>query len=470
MVSKESYDLITIGSGPGGYVAAVRASQLGLKTAVIEKEATVGGVCLNVGCVPSKALLDSSEYFYLAKTELAAHGIKTGRISLDLNAMMARKEQVVADLVKNVQSLLERNKVTLIQGTARLSGAKDVIVSTGTGKKKEITLQGNAILLATGSTPTALPGITPDGKRIIQSTEALSLTSVPKHLIVAGGGYIGLELSSVWARLGAKVTVIEMMPQIAGDMDSQVSRTLLRLLSKQGISFRMGTKVMSAKATQKKVKITISAKDNEESLDGDYLLMAVGRKPNTNALGLEDAGVKLSSTGQVVVDDSYQTNVESIYAIGDLIAGPPLAHKASAEGKAAAERIAGLPGLINYDVIPSIIYTTPEVASVGLTKEQAKEMGVPFCVGTYPFGGNGRARCLGQTDGFVKLISHAKTDQLIGAHILGPRASDLIGECALAMEFGGSSEDIARTIHGHPTFSEAIMEAAMISSQCSVDG
>jgi dihydrolipoyl dehydrogenase len=470
MAPKETYDLIIIGSGPGGYVAAARASQLGLKVACIEKEAKVGGVCLNVGCIPSKALLDSSEYFYLAKTEFAAHGVNTGRISLDLAAMMARKEQVVDDLVKNVKSLLERSKVTLIQGTARLAGNKEVIVSTSKGKKNETVLQGNAILLATGSVPTALPGIPPDGKRIIQSTEALSLTSVPKHLIVAGGGYIGLELSSVWARLGAKVTVIEMMQQIAGDMDSQVARTLLRLLSKQGISFRMGTKVMAAKATQKKVKITISAKDKEETLDGDFLLMAVGRKPNTRALGLEDAGIETSPTGQVVVDDSFQTSVKGIYAIGDLIAGPPLAHKASAEGKAVAERIAGLPGLINYDTIPSIIYTAPEVAGVGLTKEEAKKREIPFCVGTYPFGGTGRARCLGQTDGFVKLISHAKTDQLLGAHILGPRASDLIGECVLAMEFGGSSEDIARTIHGHPTFSEAIMEAAMLSSQCSVYG
>ncbi len=470
MAPKETYDLIIIGSGPGGYVAAARASQLGLKVACIEKEAKVGGVCLNVGCIPSKALLDSSEYFYLAKTEFAAHGVNTGRISLDLAAMMARKEQVVDDLVKNVKSLLERSKVTLIQGTARLAGNKEVIVSTGKGKKNETVLQGNAILLATGSVPTALPSIPPDGKRIIQSTEALSLTSVPKHLIVAGGGYIGLELSSVWARLGAKVTVIEMMPQIAGDMDSQVARTLLRLLSKQGISFRMGTKVMAAKATQKKVKITISAKDKEETLDGDFLLMAVGRKPNTQALGLEDAGIGTSPTGQVVVNDSFQTSVKGIYAIGDLIAGPPLAHKASAEGKAVAERIAGLPGLINYDTIPSIIYTAPEVAGVGLTKEEAKKREIPFCVGTYPFGGTGRARCLGQTDGFVKLISHAKTDQLLGAHILGPRASDLIGECVLAMEFGGSSEDIARTIHGHPTFSEAIMEAAMVSSQCSVYG
>lgn len=470
MASKETYDLIVIGSGPGGYVAALRASQLGLKVACVEKESTVGGVCLNVGCIPSKALLDSSEYFYLAQTQFAAHGIKTGRITLDLGAMMARKEQVVADLVKNVKSLLERNKVSLISGTARLAGGKEVLVVAGNDKKNETVLQGQAVLLATGSSPTTLPGISPDGKRIIQSTEALSLPSVPKHLIVAGGGYIGLELGSVWHRLGAKVTVVEMMPQIAGDMDSQVARTLMRILSKQGITFRVSTRVTRVKATQKKVSVTLAAKDTEEGLEGDLLLMAVGRAPNTKALGLEEAGVALSPTGQVVVDASFETSTKGIYAVGDLIAGPQLAHKASAEGKAVAERIAGLPGLINYDAIPSIVYTFPEVASVGLTKEQAKEKEIPFCIGTYPFGGTGRARCLGQTEGFVKLLSHAKTDRLLGAHIIGPRASELIGECVLAMDFGGSAEDIARSIHGHPTLSEAIMEAASVSTQCSVYG
>ena len=470
MASKETYDLIVIGSGPGGYVAALRASQLGLKVACVEKESTVGGVCLNVGCIPSKALLDSSEYFYLAQTQFAAHGIKTGRITLDLGAMMARKEQVVADLVKNVKSLLERNKVSLISGTARLAGGKEVLVVAGNDKKNETVLQGQAVLLATGSSPTTLPGISPDGKRIIQSTEALSLPSVPKHLIVAGGGYIGLELGSVWHRLGAKVTVVEMMPQIAGDMDSQVARTLMRILSKQGITFRVSTRVTRVKVTQKKVSVTLAAKDTEEGLEGDLLLMAVGRAPNTKALGLEEAGVALSPTGQVVVDASFETSTKGIYAVGDLIAGPQLAHKASAEGKAVAERIAGLPGLINYDAIPSIVYTFPEVASVGLTKEQAKEKEIPFCIGTYPFGGTGRARCLGQTEGFVKLLSHAKTDRLLGAHIIGPRASELIGECVLAMEFGGSAEDIARSIHGHPTLSEAIMEAASVSTQCSVYG
>ncbi len=469
MPQKETYDLIVIGSGPGGYVAAARASQLGMKVACIEKASNLGGTCLNVGCIPSKVLLDSSEYFYQAKTEFAEHGIKTGRISLDLATMMARKEKVVNDLVKNVQSLLERSKVTIIRGAARLAGGREVSVSGGDDGATETVLTGEAILLATGSTPTSLPGITPDGDRIIQSSQALSLKTVPKHLIVAGGGYIGLELSSVWARLGAKVTVIEMLSQIAGTMDNQVARNLLRYLSKQGISFQLNTRVTNVKTTKSNVKVDILSKEKEDSIEGDLLLIAVGRKPNTEGLGLEAAGVDtVPNTGQIAVNASFETSAKGIYAIGDLIPGPPLAHKASAEGKAVAELLTGLPAEINYNTIPSVIYTAPEVASVGLTQDEAKQKDMPICVGTYPFAGTGRARCLNQIDGFAKLITHAKTDQLLGAHIIGPRASEIIAECVLAMEFAGAAEDIARTIHGHPTFSEAVQEAAVLATECTV--
>lgn len=472
MAKNESYDLIIIGSGPGGYVAALRAAQLEMKVACIEKEPRLGGVCLNVGCIPSKALLDSSEYFHLAKDHFAEHGIKTGKVSLDLAAMMARKEQVVQELTDNVRKLLEGNKVDIIHGTGRLVAEDEVEVTKSRGsrrKKDRQRLKAKAILLATGSEPMTVPGLEFDSHLIVSSTEALTFDSVPKHLGIVGGGYIGLELGSVWLRLGAKVTVIEMLPQIATLLDGQVARGLERILTKQGLTFRLQTKVSSAKVTGKKVQVTLESDGDIEAMNCDRLLVAVGRRPLTRDLGLEDLGVELDpKTGHVLVDEQFRTKIKSIYAIGDLIPGPALAHKASGEGIAAVECIAGLPGEVNYDAIPAVIYTWPEVASVGLTEEQVKERDIPYCVGTYPFAGAGRARCMGEKDGFVKIIAHAKTDRILGVHIFGPRASDMIAECVLAVEFGASSEDIARTIHGHPTFAEALQEAAMAVRKCSI--
>ena len=473
MAKNETYDLIIVGSGPGGYVAAVRAAQLEMKVACIEKEPRLGGVCLNVGCIPSKALLDSSEYYHLAKTHFAEHGIKSGKVNLDLAAMMARKEQVVQELTDNVRKLLEGNKVEVIHGTARLAAEDqvEVVKKKGSRRKKgdSQTLRAKAILLATGSEPLAVPGLEFDGHRIVSSTEALTFDSVPEHLAIVGGGYIGLELGSVWLRLGSKVTVIEMLPQIATLLDGQVARGLERILAKQGLSFRLQTKVSGAKVSGQKVKVTLEKGEKKETIDCDRLLVAVGRRPLARDLGLGEIGVEMDpKTGHVLVDEKFQTSVQSVYAIGDLIPGPALAHTASAEGIAAVECIAGLPGEVNYDAIPSIIYTWPEVASVGLTEEQAKERDIDYCVGTYPFAGAGRARCMGEKDGFVKIIAHAKTDRILGVHILGPRASDMIAECVLAVEFGASSEDIARTVHGHPTFAEALQEAAMAVRKCSI--
>jgi len=472
MVKKEIYDLIVIGSGPGGYVAAVRAAQLGLKTACIEKETRLGGVCLNVGCIPSKALLDSSEYYHLAKDHLAEHGIKTGKMTLDLSAMMARKEQVVEELTGNVRKLLEGNNIEIIKGTARLIGEDRVELREDTGSAREKTtrtLQAKSIILATGSAPVQVPGLEFDGNRIVTSTEALEFKTIPKHLGIVGGGYIGLELGSVWLRLGAKVTVVEMLPQIASTMDGQVGRTLDRILRKQGIDIRLNTRVLGAKIQKNNIRVTLENKDKKETLSCDRLLVSVGRRPLTQHLGLEDVGIKTDAkTGHVLVDESFCTNIPTVYAIGDLIQGPMLAHKASAEGIAAVECIAGLPGEVNYDAIPAVVYTWPEVASVGLTEEQVKERNIPYCVGTYPFSGAGRARCMGEKDGFVKLIAHSKTDRILGVHIIGPRAADMIAECVLAIEFGASSEDIARTVHGHPTFAEALQEAALAVRKCSI--
>lgn len=468
MATKDNFDLIIVGAGPGGYVAAVRAAQLGLKTACIEKEKRLGGVCLNVGCIPSKALLDSSEFYHLAKDKFAEHGIKTGRVTLDLATMMARKDKVVRELTENVRKLLEGNKIQIIQGSARLAGPDRVEVIPGGRKKKAETYQANAILLATGSAPIEVPGMAFNGKEIVSSTGALDFDAVPKHLGIVGGGYIGLELGSVWMRLGAKVTVVEMLPKIAMTLDGQVGRTLERILKQQGMEFRLNTKVAQAKVSRKKVQVTLEGSQTEKA-SFDKLLVAVGRRPLSGDLGLDAVGVRTDEgTGHVIVDGVYKTNVPSVYAIGDLIAGPALAHKASAEGIAAVENMAGIPGEVNYDAIPSVVYTFPEVASVGLTEEQVKERGIPYCVGSYPFSGAGRARCMGQTEGFVKLISHSRTDRVLGVHIIGARAADMIPECVLAMEFGASSEDIARTVHGHPTFSEALMEAAMAVRKCSI--
>ena len=469
MTNKEKYDLVVIGSGPGGYVAAVRAAQLGMTVACVEMEERLGGVCLNRGCIPSKALLDSSEYYHLAKEQFAVHGIKTGRVSLDLPAMMARKDQVVHDLTENVRKLLEGHKIEIIYGTARLAGPDRVEIVPIDSGNDAFDLQADAIILATGGKPVSVPGLEFDGEYLISSREALNLDSVPKHLGIVGGGYIGLELGSVWMRLGARVTVIEMLPKIATTLDGQVGRKLQRILKRQGMNFKMQTKVTAASISNKSVKVALETKKGSDSLSCNRLLISVGRSPRTEGLGIEDLGIQTDAeTGHLLVDESYRTSVSSIYAIGDLIAGPMLAHKASAEGIAAVECIAGKPGQVNYDAIPSVIYTWPEVASVGLTEEQVKERKIEYCTGTYPFSGAGRARCMGETEGFVKVIAHKKTDRILGVHIIGPRAADMIAECVLAVEFGASSEDIARTIHGHPTFAEALQEAAMAVQKCSI--
>ena len=460
MAKNEQYDLVIVGGGPGGYVAAVHAAQLGMNVACVEKESRLGGVCLRVGCIPSKALLDSSEFYQMALEKFSDHGIKTGKVSMDLATMMARKDKVVEELTDNVKRLLERNKVRIIQGKGSLTGANQVTVTGNNGKKQS--LQAGSIILATGSKSVTVPGLDFDGKYILSSTEALNLNVVPKKLGVVGGGYIGLELGSVWMRLGAEVTVIEMLPSVATGLDGQLGRTLQRILKKQGFDFRLKTMVTGAKVVGKKAKVTIETGGKNEELAFDRLLVAVGRRPLTEGLNFEEVGVAVDAkTGQIIVDEGYRTNVESIYAIGDLIAGPMLAHKASAEGIAAVETINGQPGEVNYDAVPSIIYTYPEVAAVGLTEEQVKERKIPYKTASYPFTGVGRARCLGETEGLVKLIAHKKTDRILGIHIIGARAAEMIAEGVLAIEFGASSEDVARTVHGHPTFSEALMEAAM---------
>ena len=458
MAESDAYDLVIIGGGPGGYVAAVRAAELGLKTACIEKRPRLGGVCLNVGCIPSKALLDSSEHFHVAKTRLAEHGITVGEVRLDLSRMMARKEQVVKDLTDNVRKLLEKHKVAILPGTARLTGKKSVAVASAEGAR---TLAARHIILATGSEPIAPPGLEFDGTSILSSTEALMLEAVPEHLGIVGGGYIGLELGSVWRRLGSRVTVIEMLPEIAPTLDGQVRRRLQGILKKQGFVFKLETRVTRAEAAGGRVKVTVASGETTETLEFDKLLVSIGRRPLTRELGLEQVGIATDpATGFVTVDARLRTSVPTIYAIGDLVPGPMLAHKASAEGRAAAEIIAGKTAEVNYDAIPSIVYTAPEVAGVGLTEEQVKARGIPYATGAYPFAGAGRARCLGETEGFVKLIAHKTTDRILGVHIIGARAAEMIAEAVVALEFGASAEDIDRTVHGHPTFSEALMEAA----------
>ena len=472
MARDETYDVIIIGSGPGGYVAAVRAAQLDLKVACIEKEPRLGGVCLNIGCIPSKALLDSSEYYHLAKEQFAVHGIKTGRVSLDLAAMMARKEKVIQELTDNVRRLLEGHKIDIIHGTAKLAGPDRVEVavpSSGKKKLKVLNLSAKSIVLATGSEPISLSNLAFDDRYIVGSRKALNFESVPAHLGIVGGGYIGLELGSVWLRLGAKVTVMEMLPTVATTLDGQVGRKLQRVLKRQGITFKMQTRVTGAKISGKSVKVKLETRKGDETLTCNPLLISVGRRPLSRGLGIEELGIQTDpATGHLIVDSAYRTSIPSIYAIGDLIPGPMLAHKASAEGIAAVECIAGKSGEVNYDAMPAVIYTWPEVASVGLTEEQVKERKIPYCTGTYPFAGAGRARCMGETEGFVKVIAHQKTDRVLGVHIIGPRAADMIAECVLAIEFGAGSEDIARTIHGHPTFAEALQEAAMAVQKCSI--
>ena len=461
-MSDAEFDLAVIGGGPGGYVAALRAAQLGLRVACIDRRQRLGGTCLNVGCIPSKALLHSSEHFHFAREELAAHGVKTGKIGLDLAAMMARKDKVVADLGKGIDFLLDKNKVTKITGTAALSAPGEVTVKPEKGKARKLTAAH--ILIATGSDSAALPGIEIDEKKIVTSTGALALAAVPKRLVVIGAGAIGLELGSVWRRLGAEVTVVEFLDRILPGMDGEIAKQAQRVLARQGLSFKLGTKVASAKKTRAGVELSLepaAGKGKAEKLAADVVLVAVGRRPRTAELGLDAAGVACDARGFVQVDDRFRTGAEGIYAIGDVIGGAMLAHKAEEEGVAVAEILAGKPGHVNYGVIPAVVYTWPEVAAVGLSEEEAKEAGRDIRVGKFPFAANSRARTSGATDGLVKIVADAKSDRVLGVHILGPDAGTLIAEAAMAMEFGASAEDIARTCHAHPSLPEAMKEAAL---------
>lgn len=461
MADDQTFDLVVIGAGPGGYVAAIRAAQLGLNVACVEKRSTLGGTCLNVGCIPSKALLQSSEHYTHAQHGLGAHGVKVGKVSVDLDAMMAHKDKVVEDNTKGVEFLFKKNKVTSVFGSAEIKSAREVTVTSDDGATR--TLKTRNVLIATGSDSAPLPGVEIDEKRIVTSTGALALESVPKHLVVIGGGYIGLEMGSVWARLGADVTVVEFLDRITPGMDGEIAKTFQRILKKQGMTFRLGTKVTGAESLKTKIKLNVEPAQGGDSeiIDCDTVLVAIGRLPYTNGLGLEAAGVKTDDRGFIEIDADFQTNVEGIFAIGDCVPGPMLAHKAEDEGVAAAEIIAGETGHVNYDAIPGIVYTWPEVAAVGKTEEQLKEDGTEYTVGTFPFSANGRARAANETDGFVKILSDAKTDRILGAHIIGPDAGTLIHEIVVAMEFGASAEDIARTCHGHPTLAEAVKEAAL---------
>jgi dihydrolipoamide dehydrogenase len=454
----DRYDLVVIGAGPGGYVAALRATQLGLKAAVVDKHRALGGTCLNIGCIPSKALLDSSELYYLARTRFQHHGIELGKPAVDLARMLRRKDEVVKGLTDGVAFLFKKNSVTSVVGVGSLGGRGRVIVKGDDGRSAE--LEAGAILLATGSEPAGLPSLAFDGTSIVSSTEALAFEKVPAHLIVVGAGYIGLELGSVWSRLGSKVTVLEFLPHILPASDRELAGMLQRLLTRQGLAFHLETRVMGGGVQGGKVVVNAQAGGEGVTFQGDKVLVAVGRRPYTAGLRLQEAGVAVDArTGQVQVDEGFQTNVQGVYAIGDLIAGPMLAHKASEEGIAVAERLAGQRPHINYATIPSVIYTAPELASVGLTEEQVKAKGQEYHVGKFPFTANGRARCLDETEGLVKVLADARTDRLLGIHILGPRASDLIAEAVLALEYGASAEDVARTCHAHPTLSEAVAEA-----------
>lgn len=459
-MSDSQFDLIVIGAGPGGYVAAIRAAQLGLKTACIEKRGTLGGTCLNVGCIPSKALLHSSEKFEEAQSHLAEHGVKVGKVELDLKTLMARKDKVVDDLTKGIDFLFKKNKVTNITGAAKISKPGEVVV---TADGKDETYTATNILIATGSEVAPLPGVEIDEDRIVSSTGALALSKVPGHLVVVGGGYIGLEMGSVWRRLGSKVTVVEFLDAIVPNMDAEVGKAMHKTLEKQGMEFKLGTKVTGAKTTKSKVTLTVEPAQggDAEDIAYDVVLVSIGRKPFTEGLGLEDAGVAMDDRGVIQVDANFKTNVDGIYAIGDVIPGAMLAHKAEEEGIACVERLAGQATHINYDAIPSVVYTWPEAASVGKTEEQLKADGVAYNKGSFPFMANSRARANGDTEGFVKILADQATDEVLGVHIIGPDAGTMIAELALAMEFGASSEDIARTCHAHPTLNEAVKEAAL---------
>ena len=464
---KAPYDLAVIGAGPGGYVAAIRAAQLGLTTALIDKRATLGGTCLNIGCIPSKALLHLSEQYHFTSHEAASVGIRTGKVGLDLGKMMKRKEVVVDGLVKGVGMLVSKRGITCIQGTARLAGPTSIIVTTDKGDEE---ISATHIILATGSVPVELPFLPFDGKTVVSSDEALSFDRVPDKLVVVGAGAIGLELGSVWSRLGSDVTVVELLPRAAAGFDEDVCKGLERALKRQGLKLELSTKVSGYKKGTGKSPAVLQAEKNGKSLEfpADKILVAVGRRPYTNGLGLEDVGITLDEAGRVPTDEHLRTSVESIHAIGDVVAGPMLAHKGEEEGVAVAESLAGQAGHVNYDVIPNVIYTDPEVAGVGLTESQARERGLTISVGKFPMAANGRALATGSTEGFAKVIADAESDRILGVQILGRNASELTAEAVAHLEYGGSAEDLARTVHAHPTLSEALKEAGMSVSKSAI--
>jgi dihydrolipoamide dehydrogenase len=454
----DRYDVVIIGAGPGGYVAAIRAAQLGLKTACVESRGSLGGTCLNIGCIPSKALLQSSEKFAEAKHALAEHGVKVGDVSLDLEAMMGRKDKVVTTLTRGVEFLFRKNKVDWLKGKGRITAPGRVAVDGSDGVAREI--EATSIIIATGSGSTPLPGINADEKRIVSSTGALSLDRVPDRLTVIGGGYIGLELGSVWQRLGAKVTVVEVLDHIVPNMDRELGAALQRVLTRSGIDFKLGTKLVGIREANDGLSLELEGAV-PQTLAANVVLVSIGRRPYTDGLGLEAVGVTRDEHGRVVVDDGFATNIPGICAIGDVIRGPMLEHKAAEEGIALAERLAGQKTTVDYDAIPAVIYTWPEVASVGKTEEELKAATISYRVGKFPFTANPRARTNGYTEGFVKILAESETDRVLGVHIIGPDAGTLIAEAAIAKEFGASAEDIARTCHAHPTLSEALKEAAL---------
>jgi len=469
-MSEEIFDLIVIGAGPGGYVAAIRGAQLGMKVAVVEKREALGGVCLNEGCIPSKALLDSSELFHLARHRFAGHGIEIPAPTLNLATMMARKDDVVKKLTDGIAYLFKKNKITSVPGVAKLIGAAaDGSHQVQVSGSAPVTLLGKKLLLATGSEAVQLPGLPFDAVDVVSAREALSFGAVPEHLLVVGGGYIGLELGSVWLRLGAQVTVAEMLPRLVAGSDGQVADALMRTLKKQGMSFLMGAKVAGVEKRDGRLLVRVEIAGAVQEIVCDKVLVAVGRRPLSAGLGLEELGVKIEA-GRVAVDADYQTSVPGIYAIGDLIAGPMLAHKAMEEGAVCLERMQGEPSLVDYGCIPGVCYTWPEAASVGKTEEALKEEGISYKSGKFNFLGNGRARCMDETEGFVKVLAESEGGRVLGIHILGPRASDMIAEAVTVMSFGGSAEDIALTIHAHPTLSEAMKEAALDVDKRAIHG
>jgi len=459
-MSDNSFDVVVIGGGPGGYVAAIRAAQLGLKTACVEKRGTLGGTCLNVGCIPSKALLSASHHYHACAHDMAAFGVKLGKVELDLAGMMGHKDKVVADNTKGIEFLFKKNKVTYVVGAAEIIAPGQVKVTAADGDR---TLAAKHIVIATGSDVTPLPGIAMDETVIVSSTGALALARVPKHLVVIGGGVIGLELATVWGRLGAKITVVEFLDRILPFNDGEVSKQMQRILGRQGMAFKLGTKVTKVEKTGKTAAVTIepAAGGTPETIEADCVLVAIGRRPFTTGLGLDKAGVALDPRGFVAIDGQFRTNVPGVYAIGDVVGGAMLAHKAEEEGVALAEILAGQHGHVNYEAIPAVVYTWPEVASVGKTEEQLKAGGIAYKAGKFPFTANGRARSMNEVDGFVKILADATTDKILGAHIIGPNAGDLVAELVLAMEFGAAAEDIARTSHAHPGLGEAVKEAAL---------